>query len=330
MRRTARSPIAVVLVTALTAACWLGAPPPQAVAQQAKPSAAGQSQERRLQQLEDQMLDLQAMIGTLQSLVKNGTVPDQPTVVAPAAPAPVASPSMAGGDVDQRVNVIETQIRALSGQMEQITAQLAQLQAALGGGAVPQQPDAGLQDPVLQPQGQLQPGDANPLLGQTQPPFGTLTVEPDQAAPQTALNQAPTLQVPSGAPAPDPATRAVYEAAYDQLLQRDFKGAEAGFRDFLATYPEDPLAANAQYWLGETYYVRGKYREAADSFLAGYRKYRNSDKGPASLLKLAMSLGQLGQKDAACATFGELSQKFPNAPQHLKQRAASESSRTGC
>jgi tol-pal system protein YbgF len=141
---------------------------------------------------------------------------------------------------------------------------------------------------------------------------------------------APSQQQSRDVARADPQARAAYESAYNRLLQRDFKAAASGFRDFLANHPDDPLAGNAQYWLGETYYVRGQYREAAESFLNGYREYRDSDKAPATLLKLGMSLYQMGQQEEACSAFSELENNFPGAPASLKQRAASESERAGC
>jgi TolA-binding protein len=76
--------------------------------------------------------------------------------------------------------------------------------------------------------------------------------------------------------------------------------------------------------------VRGQYRAAAGAFLKGYQSYAHSAKAPESLLKLAMSLQRLGQKDAACSSYGELSSKFPNAPAHVKSSAQVERQRAGC
>jgi tol-pal system protein YbgF len=121
-----------------------------------------------------------------------------------------------------------------------------------------------------------------------------------------------------------------YETAYGYLLQRDYGSAETGFTDFLKKFPSDSLAGNAQYWLGETYFVRGQYKAAASAFLKGYQNFGQSGKAPDSLLKLAMSLDRLGQKDAACSSFAELSTKFPSAPQSVKNRAQSERQRVGC
>lgn len=288
------------------------------------------------------MLDLQGMIGTLQSLVSGaGAGVQQGGGAAPMAVPRTGDAPGGAGDLGQRVDVIETQIRALSGQIEQITNQLSQIQASLNGGAPPPRDAAPAGQPGSLRQGQFQP-PVTPQSPAGQPSFATSPAQPGQQAPRPqpaapqmgAIPQSPqrqALAVPQQPAAPEnPDTRAVYETAYNHLLRRDFDSAESGFNSFLKAHPDDPLAGNAQYWLGETFYVRGKYRQAADSFLTGYRKYKNSDKAPANLLKLGMSLHQLGEKDAACATFSELANKFPRAPQHLKQRASAERRRSGC
>jgi tol-pal system protein YbgF len=122
----------------------------------------------------------------------------------------------------------------------------------------------------------------------------------------------------------------LYETAYGYLMQRDYSAAQGAFEDFLTRYPQDSLAGNAQYWLGEAHFVRGEYKAAAGSFLKGYQNYAGNARAADSLLKLAMSLDRLGQKDAACSSFGELSTRFPNAPENVKMRAKSERQRIGC
>jgi tol-pal system protein YbgF len=92
----------------------------------------------------------------------------------------------------------------------------------------------------------------------------------------------------------------------------------------------DRLAGSAQYWIGESSYVRRQYKSAADAFLRGYKKYKGSDKAPDTLLKLGMSLAELGQKDAACSTFSEVTAKYPNAPERILDEAKGERKKTGC
>jgi tol-pal system protein YbgF len=122
----------------------------------------------------------------------------------------------------------------------------------------------------------------------------------------------------------------LYKDAYAHMLRRDYASAQSAFGALIKNHPQSRMAGNAQYWLGETFYVRGKYRPAADAFLKAYRDYPNGVKAPDSLMKLALSLARLGQKGAACKTFNELDAKFPNAPNHVKQRAGMEQRRAGC
>jgi tol-pal system protein YbgF len=122
---------------------------------------------------------------------------------------------------------------------------------------------------------------------------------------------------------------ALYERSNESLLRRQFGDAEAGFSSFVGKYPEHSLAGSAQYWLGETYYVQGDFRQAAQNFLQGYKGYPKSRRAPDSLLKLGISLNKLGQTQQACAAFGALGSEFPNAVD-AKKRAQAESKRAGC
>jgi len=120
-----------------------------------------------------------------------------------------------------------------------------------------------------------------------------------------------------------------YRSAYQSLLARQFGNAEAGFRTFLAKYPSDALAGDAYYWLGETYFAQGQYKEAAQNFLQGYRTYPSSKKAPDSLLKLGMSLAKLGQKPKACGAYAEVTRKYATAAK-VRNQALLEMKRAGC
>ena len=121
-----------------------------------------------------------------------------------------------------------------------------------------------------------------------------------------------------------------YDSAYSMMVAGDYAGAETGFRRFLETHPNDPLSANAQFWIGESLYAQKKYRDAADAFLKGYTDYPDSSKVTDSLLKLGLSLKGLGQTEAACATFSELLTKYPGAPTAVRAEAQSQKQSSGC
>jgi tol-pal system protein YbgF len=114
------------------------------------------------------------------------------------------------------------------------------------------------------------------------------------------------------------------------LKQAKYPDAEAAFKAFVDAHPQDQMAGNAQYWLGETYYARGKYMEAATAFAEGYKRYPKNSKAPDALLKLGMSLARADQKQNACVALAQLGHDFPHAAASVRQRAASEIKKLGC
>jgi tol-pal system protein YbgF len=121
-----------------------------------------------------------------------------------------------------------------------------------------------------------------------------------------------------------------YNYAFGLLRKADYDEAERALNAFVQAHGEDPLAGNALYWLGETYYVREDYNRAAVTFLRGYREFPEGSKAPDSLLKLGMSLGKLGKTTEACASFAELGKKFPNASATIQGKATTEAAALGC
>ena len=121
-----------------------------------------------------------------------------------------------------------------------------------------------------------------------------------------------------------------YNYAFGLMKQAQYPAAEAAFKEFVAAHPKDQMAGNAQYWLGETYYARGKYMEAASAFAEGYKRYPKNAKTPDVLLKLGMSLARADQKQNACVALAKLGEEFPQAATSVRQRAASEMKKLGC
>ena len=121
-----------------------------------------------------------------------------------------------------------------------------------------------------------------------------------------------------------------YDEAYSLLKQLKYEDAQIALENFLATYPEHELAGNAQYWLGETYYVRRQYEPAAVAFATGFKNYKNSSKGADNLLKLGLSMQQLDKKKEACTAFKNLKKEFPKASDLILSRAEKESKKLGC
>ncbi|MCE1237585.1 MAG: tol-pal system protein YbgF [Hyphomicrobiales bacterium] len=121
-----------------------------------------------------------------------------------------------------------------------------------------------------------------------------------------------------------------YDAAYGYILNGEYDLAEQSFKTFMANHPTDKRVGAAQFWLGETFYARARYKEAADAFLKSYTQFPDGPKAADSLLKLGMSLSGLGEKKAACASWDELLAKYPKASKAVRDRAAAEKARGKC
>ena len=103
----------------------------------------------------------------------------------------------------------------------------------------------------------------------------------------------------------------MYSQAFDALKAGSYSVAITGFKDFLQSYPGSPLAENAQYWLGEAYYVNHDYDSAAGAFRTVLKKWPDSRKAPDALLKLGYSQYEQKQYQAARVTLGEVTRRYP-------------------
>ena len=121
-----------------------------------------------------------------------------------------------------------------------------------------------------------------------------------------------------------------YDLAYGYVLRKDYAQAAETFRGFLRQYPSDHLAPEAQYWLGESLFQQQQYRDAAEFFLAVSTKYETTPRAPEALLRLGQSLAALGEKEAACASLGEVLRKYPHASSGVRQAVDREQKRGHC
>jgi tol-pal system protein YbgF len=172
---------------------------------------------------------------------------------------------------------------------------------------------------------------AAPVEGLETPVSASASSSASAAAPLVGEGDLSTLQNfgrQPRAPLKDP--KALYNRALKDLQAGKYGGAEADFASLVEAYPSHKLAGNSQYWLGETFYVRRQYKQAAEAFLAGYTTYARSQKAPDSLLKLGMTLNALGEKKTGCDALAELGAKFPDASSSIRKRAQIERKRAGC
>jgi tol-pal system protein YbgF len=136
-------------------------------------------------------------------------------------------------------------------------------------------------------------------------------------------------QMASVAP-PSATARDEFDLAFGYVQRKDYALAEDSLRAFLKKHPSDARVADAQYWLGESLYQRQRYRDAAESFLSVTTKFDRSAKTPEALLRLGQSLAALGEKETACAAWGEIGRKYAGAAANVKKNVAAEQKRVRC
>lgn len=172
-------------------------------------------------------------------------------------------------------------------------------------------------------------------LRNSRPP---LSAEPGAAAPPVATQQ-PTVSPPADVPEvrppmetesavvgiaqPDvqsqaaPTTAADEKAAYDKAFQalKELRYADAAeeFQSFLDAYPNSDYADNAQYWLGESYYVTRNYDIALTAFQDLLDRFPDSSKAPDALLKIGYTHYELRQWDDARATLTQVQERYPDS-----------------
>jgi tol-pal system protein YbgF len=129
---------------------------------------------------------------------------------------------------------------------------------------------------------------------------------------------------------PDVSPDKQYEFATSFLKVGDYTTAERAFREFVLNNPEHKLAGNAQYWYAETFRIRQLYTDAASAYLEGYQKYPKGEKAPVNLLKLGVSMVQIGEKDQGCKMINGVEKQYPKANQSIIQKAKYESKKFEC
>lgn len=273
-----------------------------------------------------------------------------PPQAVPSVPALTPAPSTAGSTTFQpanpgvarletRMSQLEQDLRTVTGRLEEVSYQLRKLderlnkivsdvEYRLSQMKVPAGGDAS--NEVL-PGGATTGGVVAGAGAGASAPRAPAQSAPDE--PSTPRGAAPPAGAPTSsqtATLPPKTPREQYARAFSLLEKRNYQEAGDGFSEFLKANPNDPLADNARYWLGETYYARGEYARSAEIFLENYEKNKTGPKAPDTLLKLGLSLSGLDKKKEACASFRELNRAFPNASDSVKEKAGQERKRLGC
>ena len=173
-------------------------------------------------------------------------------------------------------------------------------------------------DQVQKTRGQTDVAEVTPA------PKSIEAAEAVQAVPTPAPSPSPTAILPSGTP------KEQYTYAFNLLRQTNYDQAKIALEQFIAAHGSNPLAGNARYWLGETFYVRADYQKAAQLFFEGFQSDPKGTKAPDMLLKLGMSLVQLGKKNEACTTYDKVATDFAKSSSRIKTALSRERQRADC
>jgi tol-pal system protein YbgF len=254
---------------------------------------------------------------------------------------------------EQRLSAVEDQMRALTGKTEQVDYMLRRINQALD--RMQQDNEMRLskleqtQNQMLSAQqmitsSQQQAAATAAAMPTAQPPHNVRDEEQEIADSNGTLGAIKMqdgkvtggVKAPKAPPLPKtPADYGLtvqeqYDRAFAFLRQASYEDAEKAFKAFIDKNPQDKLLDNAKYWYAETYYVRGKYNDAAVAFADAFQQNPKGTKAPDSLLKLGMALGALDKPKEACVTLSELKTKYPNAPSTVRARADQERARMKC
>lgn len=269
-----------------------------AVAQQSQVTAI----DKRVGTLEGQMRAVQRQV--FPGGDKRFFAPEVPPEAAPPPVQPGNPATSPLADLTQRVDGLEAQQRALTGQVEQLQFQMRQLETQLA----KMKGDTEFRLDSIE-------GKASPSATSIPPAAPTTApgVVPARPAPPPASVAKPEGQTPlaTGQPGGDPA-EASYRAAYARYDAGDFAGAEKALNAFVAANPKHSRASYAQFWAGRALMQQGQNAQAAKAFLSGYQTYPRGDRAANSLLWLSKSLLAMQQSKAACQALDQLRTAYPD------------------
>lgn len=235
-------------------------------------------------------------------------------------------PVMAQTFGNESIHQLEEQVRQLTGKVEELNFMVLQMQTQmdeLRNHTAPAQP-ADKPAPVAVPPQNTAPAPATPPQAPSSVRFDAQGKVLDEGNPVpeggNTLGAVPQIDNPDE----------LYNMGYQHLLAGDYRAAETVFRNFIDRFPQNMRVADATFWLGEALYGQKLYREAGEVYLNVQKNYQGGGHGPENLLKLAMSMARLGEKDLACQTLAKMEEQYPNADPALLVRLKDERGRNKC
>ena len=235
-----------------------------------------------------------------------------------------------------KLNEIEDQFRELTNKFEEVNFKLDKLSTRV----TKIQSDAQLRfsdlengsiSPKIKKQQNL-PGSTKPQDFGAAPAYQTSNLPKEQSINSVESAQTVIAEEPETRESllPDKPAEEQYEFAVSFMKIGDYETAEFALKEFIDKNKDHDLAGSAQYWYGETFRIRQLYSDAATAYLDGYQNYPKSRKAPDNLLKLGITMVQLGEKDQGCKMISGIKKEYPKANKSVLQKAQYEQKKFKC
>ena len=235
-----------------------------------------------------------------------------------------------------KLNEIEDQFRELTNKFEEVNFKLDKLSTRV----TKIQSDTQLRfsdlengTNISQPEKQtVLPGSAKPQDFGAAPAYQTTNLPKEQSISSVDSAQTVIAEEPEARDSllPDKPAQDQYEFAVSFMKVGDYETAEFALKEFIEKNKDHDLAGSAQYWYGETFRIRQLYSDAATAYLDGYQNYPKSKKAPDNLLKLGITMVQLGEKDQGCKMISGIKKEYPKANKSVLQKAQYEQKKFKC
>tara|TARA_B100001564_G_scaffold2145_1_gene1900 strand:+ start:230 stop:1189 length:960 start_codon:yes stop_codon:yes gene_type:complete len=234
-----------------------------------------------------------------------------------------------------KLNEIEDQFRELTNKFEEVNFKLDKLSSRVS----KIQSDTQLRFSDIENSGgeikktqKILPGSSKPKDFGANPGYSVAGLPEKQEtssieSAQTVITEQPEVKESL---LPDKPAKEQYEFAVSFMKIGDYETAEFALKEFIQKNKDHDLAGNAQYWYGETFRIRQLYSDAATAYLDGYQNYPKSKKAPDNLLKLGITMVQLGEKDQGCKMISALQKEYPKASKSVLQKAQYEQKKFKC
>ena len=235
-----------------------------------------------------------------------------------------------------KLNEIENQFRELTNKFEEVNFKLDKLSTRVT--KIQSDTQLRFSDLENQPNDSKKekkvslPGSSKPQDFGASPGYQTSNLPKEQSINSVESAQTVIAEEPEKRESllPNKPAKEQYEFAVSFMKIGDYETAEFALREFIDKNKDHDLAGSAQYWYGETFRIRQLYSDAATAYLDGYQNYPKSKKAPDNLLKLGITMVQLGEKDQGCKMISGIKKEYPKANKSVLQKAQYEQKKFKC